>query len=153
LNARPLIARASRICGIAAAVVGTGVGATVAVGDGVGDGVDVGLAVADAGRGEDDGEAGTEDTDGDTIVGDGAATGVEHAQANARAAASASRRDRIAVIPSKRTTMLRGTWRRLHASRLVECGPQARNDGIRMAGHRWAWGRQDDRECCARVPP
>ena len=93
--------------------VGTGVGATVAVGDGVGEGVEdgdgVGLAVADAGGVEDKSEACTGDGVDGAIVGDGAATGVEHAQVNAMAAASASRRTRVTVIPSERMTKPRGT--------------------------------------------
>src|SRR5947209_15466707 len=61
LNARPFIARASLICGIAAATVGTGVGTgvggglAVGVGVGVGDGERVGLAVT---AGSDDGDCG-----------------------------------------------------------------------------------------------
>jgi hypothetical protein len=75
--------------------VGTGVG--VGVGDAVGDGVDVELAAADAGGVEDDGEAATRDATEGTIVGDGAAAGVEHAQANAMPAASANRRTCMTV--------------------------------------------------------
>jgi len=85
--------------------VGTGVGATVAVGvgvgDGLGDGDGGGLAVADAGGVEDDAETGTWDAVEGAIVGEGTATGVEHAQANAMAAANASRRTRMTVIPSE----------------------------------------------------
>jgi hypothetical protein len=112
----------SRTVGIAAAVVGagvgtgvgTGVGATVAVGDAVGDGVtdsdavDVGTAVAGAGAPDEDGEAaarGDVDVNG-AIVCDGAAAGLEHAQAKARAVASACRRTRMSI---KRTTKAFGT--------------------------------------------
>jgi len=97
LNASPPIARASLICGTAAAVVGTGVGIGVGAGDAVGDAV--GLAV---GVGVVEGEAAA--TCDGAVVGEGegvgAVAGAEQTQAKPRNAASASRRAPMTVTAS-----------------------------------------------------
>ena len=113
----PFIARTSLICGIVDAAVGTGVGTGVGagvggglgVGVGVGEGDAVGVAVGvDAGVGDsaDDGEAAAAreglSAEGETD-GAGVATGDEHAQMNARASASASRRALMTfTLPTRR---------------------------------------------------